>query len=177
MGRSKVELFAAATIAKAQLAFDDVIVVQRRASAVLPAVKTIHDAPAGAGSGGAILGVLAALRHARGACFILAVDYPLLTTGVLHFLRERFEAGGAPLLVPEWQGRPQLLCAGYGPAIVPAIEQELAEGRFALRALLEVRGAEIIPEHELRGRFPGEPLMNVNTPAELRDAESIDGRA
>ena len=32
------------------------------------------------------------------------------------------------------------------------------------------RGAEIVEEDELRARFGGEPLLNVNTPEELESA-------
>jgi hypothetical protein len=38
-----------------------------------------------------------------------------------------------------------------------------------------IRERDIIPESELRQRFAGEPLMNVNTPEELGEAERLYG--
>ena len=181
MGRSKVELFGDSTLAVARSVFDEVILVQRAGAARLAHVVVIHDAAApaviGDDGGAAILGVVAALRHAANSCFILAIDYPLLTSDVLRFIRVRFEQSDAPLVVPEWQGRPQLLCGAYGAEMLSRVEAEVRAAQFALRRLLDTPGAEMIPEHELRARFAGEPLMNVNTPAELRAAENMHGRS
>jgi molybdopterin-guanine dinucleotide biosynthesis protein A len=58
-----------------------------------------------------------------------------------------------------------MLCAGYSPALLPLIDERIAGGRFELRGL--AADAEIIEEETLRSTFPGEPLMNVNTPEEL----------
>ena len=95
----------------------------------------------------------------------MAIDYPLITTEMLRFLADRFEASTAPLLAPRWSGKLQMLCAGYSPALLPLIDERIAAGRFELRGL--AADAEIIEEETLRSTFPGEPLMNVNTPEEL----------
>jgi molybdopterin-guanine dinucleotide biosynthesis protein A len=116
-----------------------------------------------------VFGVLAALRQATERCFILAVDYPLITTEVLAYLRDR---GGVPM----WRGKAQVLCAVYAPRLARNIERRIGEGRLDLRGLIDEAGAEMIPESELRARFAGEPLMNVNTPQELQEAERIHGQ-
>jgi molybdopterin-guanine dinucleotide biosynthesis protein A len=167
MGRSKVDLpFAGSTFGERVLdaargAFDD--------------VKTIVDRPEDGPA--ALFGVAAALADAKERCFILAVDYPLITSELLRFLRGRFEVAYLPLLVPEWDGHPQPLCGGYDPALLPLVERRLGNGQFELRGLIAEAGAEIIPERELRARFTGEPLLNVNTPDELRKAEELHGRS
>ena len=69
-----------------------------------------------------------------------------------------------------------MLCASYDAALAERIEERLGEGRLDLRGLIDEAGAAMIPEAELRSRFPGEPLMNVNTPQELAEAERIYGR-
>jgi len=51
------------------------------------------------------------------------------------------------------------------------LEKRLAAGRYDLRGVGE--RAEIIDEAELRARFPGEPLLNVNTPEDLKKAMSF----
>lgn len=173
MGRPKIELpFAGSTFLgrvtdAARGAFERIFAVRREGDAALPGIETIfeppHDDPA------PVFGVLAALRHARSRCFILAVDYPLITSEVLAFLRD-WEG------VPVWRGKPQVLCTSYDPALADRIEQRVAEGRLDLRGLIDEAGAAMIPEAELRSRFPGEPLMNVNTPRELAEAERIYGQ-
>ena len=112
----------------------------------------------------------AALQHAQhGRCFILAVDYPLITPEVLLYLRER---GG----VPTWRDEPQLLCAVYDTELLPLIESRIARQQLDLRGLLGEARIAMIPESELRARFSGEPLLNVNTPADLEEAKAIDER-
>ena len=78
----------------------------------------------------------------------------------------RDSQSAAELLAPRWSGKLQMLCGGYAPLLLlPLIDERIAAGRFELRGL--TADAEIIEEEELRTRFPGEPLMNVNTPEEL----------
>jgi molybdenum cofactor guanylyltransferase len=170
MGQSKAEMkFAGSTFLSrvadaARGAFDRVIAVQRPDGEPAPAVETIFETPHAARA--PIFGVARALQHAQAKCFVLAVDYPLITTEMLRFLRERFVVSRAPLLAPRWSGKLQMLCGGYAPSLLlPLIDERIAAGRFELRAL--TADAEIIEEEELRTRFPGEPLMNVNTPEEL----------
>jgi molybdopterin-guanine dinucleotide biosynthesis protein A len=144
MGTSKVELFLPRIVAAAAPAFDAVIPIDDRGEDVA--------AP--------IFGVRAALRAAQSRCFILAVDYPLITIE----LRDR---GG----VPEWGGHPQPLCAVWDPVLLPLIERRLGAGKIDLRGLIVEANVDMIAESDLRQRHRGEPLMNVNTPAELQEAE------
>lgn len=149
MGRSKRDLFFDRVLAAARPVFDDVVALDHLE-----------------GERGPIFGVARALREAGSRCFVLAVDYPLITSDVLRFLRDR---GGVAI----WNGKPQLLCAVWEPALLADIERRMAAGRYDLRGLNE---SDIIEESELRQRFHGEPLMNVNTPAELEEAERRHGR-
>ena len=163
MGRSKAALFLDRVADAARPVFDDVIAVERANGTLHDSVRTIFENPHE--NEAAIFGVARALDHAKERCFILAVDYPLITSDVLRFLRDR----GA---VAEWNGKPQPLCAVWDSALLPRIQQRIAEGRFDLHGLNE---QEIITEAELRRCFGGEPLMNVNTPEELEAAERAYG--
>jgi molybdopterin-guanine dinucleotide biosynthesis protein A len=153
IGRSKADLFLKDVVAAAEPVFERVIAVQRPGAPAAP-IETIFDD----GGDAPIFGVLAALRHAKGRCFILATDYPLITTDVLRDLRQRFEASGRPMLVPVWHGIPQTLCAGYAPELVTRIEQRIGEGKLGVRGLLDE--AETI-------MMDSQTLLNVNTPADL----------
>lgn len=171
MGRSKLEIelggatFFDRAASAARAAFDGVIAVQRPGGAKLD-IETIEEAPHD--DEAAIFGLLAALRHAKATCFLLAVDYPLIDADVLRFLRMRVETSNATIVVPRWSGKLQMLCAGYAFDVEPLVAERIAERRYDLHGL--ARGAEIIEEDELRSRFGGEPLLNVNTPGELENA-------
>ena len=164
IGASKSALFLDRVAAAAGPVFDEVIAVQRAGGQAAPALRTIFEEPHE--EEGAIFGIACALRDGSSRCFILAVDYPLITTDVLRFLRDR---GG----VPVWNGVPQPLCAVWDPAVLRLVERRIAEGRYDVRSLI---GKDVIDESELRARFAGEPLMNVNTPEELEAAERSYGR-
>jgi molybdopterin-guanine dinucleotide biosynthesis protein A len=151
MGKPKSDLFLSRILAAAAPVFETVIPVDHRGEVVAP-----------------VFGVQWALTAARARCFILAVDYPLITSDILRDLRDR---GG----VPTWNGQPQPLCATWDPALLPLLEQRIARGKLDLLGLLREANVEIIAESELRARHRGEPLMNVNTPAELAEAERLYG--
>jgi molybdopterin-guanine dinucleotide biosynthesis protein A len=153
MGVSKTDLFLDRVVAAARPVFDDVFAVQRADGGTL-SIPTIFEEPHA--DGGAIFGVAAALRHAREKCFLLAVDYPFLTADVLQFLRDREG-------IPVWNGKPQPLCAVWDARVLPLIEERIAARAYHLR---DVSEREMIAEAELRARFAGEALLNVNTPEE-----------
>jgi molybdopterin-guanine dinucleotide biosynthesis protein A len=171
MGRSKLEIelggatFFDRAASAARAVFDDVIAVQRPGGATLP-IETIEEAPHD--DEAAIFGLLAALRHARATCFVLGVDYPLIDADVLRFLRMRVDTSSASVVVPRWSGKLQMLCAGYTFAVEPLVAQRIARKQYDLHGL--AGDADIIEEDELRSRFGGEPLLNVNTPEELQSA-------
>jgi molybdenum cofactor guanylyltransferase len=173
MGRPKIDVpFAGTTFLgraadAARGAFERLYAVRRAGDEAVPGIDTIFEPPHE--SAAPIFGVLAALRHAGRRAFVLAIDYPLITAEVLAFVRD---ARG----VPVWRGKPQVLCASYDAELAGRIDRRVSEGRLDLRGLIEEAGATMIPEAELRARFPGEPLMNVNTPQELGEAERIYGQ-
>ena len=172
MGRSKLDLpFAGSTflqrvLAAARPVFDAVTAVQRPGGPAVDSLRTIYEsahelqAP--------VFGLWRALQDAKGRCFMLAIDYPLLTSDVLRYLAGRVSQSAAAMVVPRWNGKLQMLCAGYSPSILPNFEPRIASGQLNLRGLTD--DLEIVEEDELRARFAGEPLMNVNTPEELDEA-------
>ena len=162
MGESKAALFLDRIVAAARPVFEEVIAVQRCGGDPGHGVRTIFEEPHE--DEGAVFGLVRALQDARGRCFVLAVDYPAITSEVLAFVRDR---GG----VPVWNGQPQPLCAVWDAEALPRIERRIAAGALDLHGLLE---QEMIPESELRARFRGEPLSNVNTPEELRAVMAKD---
>lgn len=153
MGASKTELFLDRVVAAAVPVFEEVIAVQRPGGEEV-SIRTIYEEPHE--HDGAIFGLARALRDAQEKAFVLAVDYPFLTSDVLRHLRDDGR-------VPLWDGRPQPLCAVWEAGALSLIEERIARGALDLHGLLD---REMIPEAELRALFPGEPLRNVNTPEE-----------
>src|ERR1041385_2076503 len=76
-------------VAAASGAFDRVIAVQRPVGEAVE-IETIFEEPHE--DEAPIFGVAAAIRHANAKCFVIAVDYPLLTAEGLRDLATRFEA-------------------------------------------------------------------------------------
>jgi molybdopterin-guanine dinucleotide biosynthesis protein A len=159
MGVSKVELFLERVVSAARPVFEEVIAVERGGLKPALRLRTIFEEPHD--DEAAIFGVRRALQHASGKAFVLGVDYPLITPEVLRYVRDREG-------MPVWNGEPQPLCAVWDAAWLPRIEERIAARRYDLRTL---GGQEMIAEAELRARFGGEPLMNVNTPEEWERAQ------
>lgn len=147
MGRSKAELFLDRVVSAARPVFDDVIAVQRPDGEAM-SINTIFEEPHD--GDGPIFGIIAALRHAKARCFILAVDYPFITSDALRLLRDdgRVACG-------------QPLCAVWDPAVLPRLEERIASGRRDLHGLWERGMIDASVHHALK---------NVNTP------EDLDGR-
>jgi molybdopterin-guanine dinucleotide biosynthesis protein A len=170
MGRSKAELFLDRVVAAAAPVFKRVIAVERHGAspAAIPTIfEDEHEEEA------PVFGVARALIDAPGPCFILAVDFPLIRADVLAYLRTRFENSNASMLVPVWDGVEQILCAGYRTCVAPFLAERIESGRFDLHGLAGDVDIELVAEEELRGRFEGEPLKNVNTPADLAATERM----
>lgn len=168
MGRSKVPLFLDRVVAAARPVFEQIIAVQRPGGEP-SSVETIFESPHA--DQAPAFGVARALEHASGDCFILAVDYPLVTSDLLRYIETRFRTSAAPLVAPRWNEKVQMLCAAYAGSMAAVLEQRLAAGRYDLRGLAD--RAEILDEPDLRARFAGEPLMNVNTPDDLERAMKL----
>jgi molybdopterin-guanine dinucleotide biosynthesis protein A len=138
-------------------AFDRVIAVQRPGGEP-SSIETIYEEPHD--DQAPIFGVAAAIRHAKAKCFVIAVDYPLLSSDALHELATRFEASAAPMLAPVWEGVVQVLCAGYSPSLLAPIEARIAERKYDLQSL--AGDAE-------RVEVAGEMWRSVNTSEELEE--------
>lgn len=170
MGQSKADLFLERVAAAAGPVFDRIVAVERP-DGERRNITTIFESPHD--DDGPIFGIARALADAERRCFVLAVDLPLISTAILSELSRRFEESDAEMLVPVWDGTPQVLCAGYSTKVLPLVERRIAAGRLSLRRLLDEAVVQIVEEAELRQLFPGEPLMNVNTPFDLAAAEKM----
>lgn len=163
MGRSKTQLFLPHIVAAARDVFDDVIAVQRAGGAEAMLIPTIFEPPHEERA--PLFGVLRALEDADDRAFILAVDYPAITSEALRFISEK----SGTLVVPEWDGIPQMLCAVWSAELIGVIRKRQ---KLDLRSLLGANVGAMIPERELRDVLRGEPLRNVNTPEDYERLQS-----
>ncbi|HUO84481.1 MAG TPA: molybdenum cofactor guanylyltransferase [Thermoanaerobaculia bacterium] len=182
MGRPKAELelhgrsFIRRIVDACQPVFDEVVEVRRSGEMGSGLLRTVQEQPRPDGSVAPLFGIAGALEDSvEERAWILAIDFPLVTTVLLAELRERFEGSAADLLVPVWDGEPQLLCAGYRTTLLPEIAMRIDRRELRLRRLMEQCRTEVVTEQEIRSRFPGEPLMNVNTPEAFDRARAIAG--
>lgn len=154
-------------------AFDEVIAVTRSDLPDVPGVTTIHEEPH-ARSAAAIHGLARALAHSPDEkAWVLGLDYPLVTPELLRFLREEFESDDAEIAIPLWKGKRQMLCAGYAAALRDEVDSRIRDEDFRLQSLIENRRVHWIEEAEIRRRFSGELLQNVNTPEDYELARRL----
>jgi len=121
-------------------------------------LPTVLEEPPGEGPLAAIGAGWRALRDAGhdGPVLVLAADMPLVDEPALRGLAA---APGASV-VPVRDGIAQPLCARYGPADLDRIDGLLAEGKRAMRDLLDAISPETID-------LDPAVLEDVDTPADL----------
>ena len=117
---------------------------------------------------GPIAGILAALTtDPRAAWLVIACDLPFLDRRTLEFLVSRRDpARVATAYRSSHDGLPEPLCAIYEPHARHDIERYLGAGRNCPRKFLLQSDALIVDQPDPQS------LDNVNTPEELRAAES-----
>jgi len=182
MGRAKHELmlggrdFLRRVISAADPVFEEVVIVARSQAPFGSAGRRVIEEPAHEGTS-PLFGINAALADARGDAWIIGVDYPLLSSALLEMLAARFIEARPDLLVPVWSARPQMLCAGYGGTLRGEIDRRIENREFMLRGLIDYGRSIVIHENEIRLRFAGEPLRNVNTPEEYEEILALERQA
>ena len=153
-------------------AVDDLLLIANDPGACewVPGVRCESDVLRDVGS---IAGIHAALVHAGGPVLVVAWDMPFVPTALLRALRAAGETADAA--VPESDSRRGLepLCAFYGPACVPAIEQRVASGDRRVVAFYDdVRLARVPAVDVAAFGDPALLFMNINTPEERVLAEA-----
>ncbi len=111
-----------------------------------------------------IHGLVRALEEVADRVFVLAVDLPLMTEGVLRAIARRSLATEAAAVVPRADGLLQPLAAVWRRSARTAALARIARGELSLRGLAAEVGAEILPEEFWRAADPsGNSFANLNT--------------
>jgi molybdopterin-guanine dinucleotide biosynthesis protein A len=125
---------------------------------------------------GPLAALAAGLRHLAGAgltgpVLLLACDLPFVTSELLRLVVQ--ELGGASASVPVDSGRLQPLAACYAPGVLPVTEALLRRGERSMSALLEAIPVHRVEPDTWRRVAGPEVLTDVDTPADLRKANSF----
>ena len=111
-----------------------------------------------------IHGLARALEEVSDRLFVLAVDLPIVTGGVLRAIAERSLDSDGAAVVPMADGRLQPLAAAWRRCVLPAARERIARGELSLHGLAEEVGADILPEETWRAIDPsGNSFANINT--------------
>ena len=149
--------------------FDDVFVVASDPGLPAHGVSVWPDLA----DGGPLAGVLTALAHAQAPhCLVVACDMPFLSAPLLRWMTELAAGHDAVAIRDERGWHP--LHAIYARAAAPQLEARLASGERSLQPLFDILNTREITKDEL-SRFvrPGrDPLLNLNTPADLAAARA-----
>jgi molybdopterin-guanine dinucleotide biosynthesis protein A len=136
-----------------------------------PDLRAVPDVHPGYGSLG---GIYTAVMSGAGPVLCVAWDMPFVAAGLLRALADG--AAGYDAFLPASDGRRGVepLCAVYGPACGPAIEQQLARGDLRAVGFHAAVRVGTLPLDRV-GTF-GDPAVlffNVNTPDDLERAEAV----
>lgn len=115
-----------------------------------------------------LAGIVAALRQTGRPLIVVGCDLPFVPAALLRALADAPE----PFVVPAPAGAPQPLVARWTPALLPALEGAL-DREEPLRRTVAALSARLLDDAELAPfGDPARAFFNVNTPADLRLAES-----
>jgi molybdopterin-guanine dinucleotide biosynthesis protein A len=122
---------------------------------------------------GPLAGIHAGLKHSSSDLnLFLAVDMPFVTVELLAFLFAVAEQTDAQVVVPHTRRGLQPLCAVYRRSFAAAAEDFLRAGKYKIDAAFAQLPVRVIEEAELAARgFSERVFFNVNTPADLQEAE------
>jgi len=123
-----------------------------------------------------LTGIHAGLYYAANPfVFVAACDTPFLKSAVAAHIVAAIDPQ-LDAVIPWTQAGPEPMCAVYSQRCLQPIQQQLEKEHFKIQALFRKVRSKRIPEEALRGWDPELiSFFNVNTPEDLRTAESIAG--
>lgn len=129
-------------------------------------LQSVTEDPPGAGPLAAVGAGVRFLREAGhdGGALVLACDLPLVSAETLEALASWPGEGS---VVPVVAGSPQPLCARWSASDLDAVDDLLAGGERAMRALLARPGVTMATQPDWPDGLDARALFDVDTPVEL----------
>jgi molybdopterin-guanine dinucleotide biosynthesis protein A len=123
---------------------------------------------------GSLVGIHAALFYAtRPYIFAAACDTPFLQKGLIDTIASALEPQ-FDVVIPETERGLEPLCAVYSKSCLAPIERQLSAHKLKIQHFFGKVRVKKVPETRLRESDPDLlSFYNVNTPNDLRHAESI----
>jgi len=121
---------------------------------------------------GPLGGIYTALSHAKfSRVLVVACDLPFITPELLDYLCRESEVAEVCVLESEKGVEP--LCAVYAKSCLPVIEKQLRDGRLKVSDFYPKVKTRIILLDASLPFYKPNLLANINTPEEMKKAESI----
>lgn len=153
---------------------DDVLITTNNINNYIQfGLRMVTDKEPGAG---ALHGLQTALSHAMGSlAIVVACDMPFINRGLLEYQIEKAFETGADVVVPEWDGRYQTMHAVYKrEACLAAVEKAIGAGQAKMTSFYGDLNIVTIGQSEISKYSPtGNSFRNINTPADLEEAEQL----
>jgi molybdopterin-guanine dinucleotide biosynthesis protein A len=136
-----------------------------------PGLHHLERLPDPAGISGPIAGVLAAMRWAPSAAWVVAAcDMPRVSAEAVRWLIGRRRLGGYAVLPCVREGCVEPLLAVYEPPVLPVLEELVAAGTWGLRRLAGIGGVDCpIPPPDLWAAWE-----SVNTLEQFHARSDLD---
>lgn len=153
---------------------DDVLITTNNINEYIQfGLRMVTDKEPGAG---ALPGLQTALTGAMGAfALVIACDMPFVNRGLLEYQIEKAFETDADVVVPEWDGRLQTMHAVYRKdTCLAAVERALGAGEAKMTSFYSDLNVITLGADEIAKFSPtGKSFRNVNTPADLEEAERL----
>lgn len=152
-----------------QAVMDDVVVISCNHADVPKGIRVLPDARPGHGPlGGLHTALLEAVARELHGVLLLACDLPLVSGGVLGAIVAQAETSLEPwaAAAPSRPGGVEPLCAVYGCAALPLVEERLDGPDLSMHSLFRALDGRELSLASL-GLDRDETFLNVNTPEDL----------
>ena len=125
-----------------------------------------------------LTGIHAGLFYARNPfIFVTACDTPFLKAELIYTILGHIEAN-AGVVIPETEAGMEPMCAIYSKHCLPVMERYLETEKLKIQRIFKSLRVKKVPEDVLRQVDPElESFFNINTPDDLKRAESWSGPA
>ena len=153
---------------------DDVLITTNNINEYIQfGLRMVTDKEPGAG---ALPGLQTALSGAMGAfALVIACDMPFVNRGLLEYQIDKAFETDADVVVPEWNGRLQTMHAVYRKeTCLVAVEKALGAGEAKMTSFYGDLNVITVGADEIAKFSPtGKSFRNINTPADLEEAERL----
>ena len=117
---------------------------------------------------GPVGGILTALRHLPGGILVTACDMPLVSGALIEWLLGYYDTP-ADAVIPRHLGGIEPLFGIYEKSFLPAIEEAIQSGRYALHFIIEEANVRFV---DVPGPF-SDRFANVNTPEDYKRIQEV----